>query len=376
MLHRWLGIAIGLLLAMQGLTGALLVFHREFDQAGVALHDGASLPASELFGIATRTAGHRIERLNSSGDDPRLIEARFVDAAGAPRMLLMEASTGRVVGEREREPETPFTGSAWRWVMRLHVALTMGLYGELAIGLAGIVLFTMIVSGLCIAWPRRRMWRAIFAVSAWKSSVQKFYGWHRAVGLVASLPIAVYTVTGLYMVFDHSIAPLVGVQSPYTAVAGHTMVEAGAAGPEPAIGPDEALTIAREEFPGGRLVSLIPPAGNPGHYVVRLRQPGDPRSWAGRATVMLDGETGFVLARYNPREVGAWGWIDDRVYPLHTGEMGGFTGRLLTVLAGLAPPTFFVTGILLWWRKGASKRRKRASKAVAGAPPLTPQPPG
>src|SRR3546814_20743677 len=109
------------------------------------------------------------------------------------------------------------------------------------------------------------------------------------------------------MVFDHSIAPLVGVQSPYTAVAGHTMVEAGAAGPEPAIGPDEALTIAREEFPGGRLVSLIPPAGTQGHYVVRLRQPGDPHSWAGRGTVMLDGETGIVLDRYTPREGGATG---------------------------------------------------------------------
>ena len=96
-------------------------------------------------------------------------------------------ASGQVVGTRERNPTSPFTGSGWRWVYLVHMSLMMGTPGRTLIGASGLFLFVTLLIGLFLAWPKRHAWRAAFAFSKWRSAVQQFYGWHRAAGARSAL---------------------------------------------------------------------------------------------------------------------------------------------------------------------------------------------
>ena len=48
-LHLWLGLCVGLFWAIQGLTGALLVFHREADRLALPAPDGGPMASLDLI---------------------------------------------------------------------------------------------------------------------------------------------------------------------------------------------------------------------------------------------------------------------------------------------------------------------------------------
>jgi uncharacterized iron-regulated membrane protein len=49
----------------------------------------------------------------------------------------------------------------------------------------------------------------------------------------------------------------------------------------------------------------------------------------------------------------------------HNGGMLGLPGRILNIAAGLILASLFPTGLYIWWRKRASRVRRRA---LAGQP--------
>lgn len=361
-IHLWLGIIIGFVWALQGLTGALLVFHREVDRiGGAALTDGPMLPPSRLIAAAEAAAGQPIQRLTAVGDDLRLVEARYNDSANEPQALQLDAATGRVVGTRERNPTSPFTGSGWRWVYLVHMSLMMGTPGRTLIGASGLFLFLTLLIGLLLAWPKRHAWRAAFAFSKWRSTVQQFYGWHRAAGLVFALPLIALALTGTYQAFASKIAPALGRFFPYEPMAtmGHQMGRGETHEAHAGISPDAALAIARTRYPEGRFMNLELPVEHPAHYSVRFTLEDELRSWSGRATVQIDPHDGTILATYDPRSAPVLNRLDDAAYPVHKGEAAGLFGRILVFLAGLVLPALYVTGLFLWFRKRALKAKTK-----------------
>lgn len=382
-IHLWLGLTIGLFWAIQGLTGALLVFHREFDRIGAStLTDAPMAQPTKLIMAAQDAAGQPIQRLTVVSYDLRLVEARYNDSAGQPQAIQIDAATGRIVGTRERSPETPFTGSGWRWIYLVHMSLMAGTVGRTAIGISGLFLAITLSVGLAVAWPKRRAWRAAFSYAKWKSAPQRHYGWHRAVGLLVALPLFVMAVTGSYQAFASRVAPMLGRMFAYYPMAtmGHQMgrgethaveMNMGMADGMPGdhaahmehaaqmgISPDDALTIAQKRFPSGKFMNLELPVEHPHYYSVRFTLAGELRRWSGRATVHVDPRDGAIMAVYDPRVAPMLNRIDDAAYPVHMGEAGGLAGRLLVAFAGLSLPLFFVTGLLLWLRKHRYKKTK------------------
>lgn len=52
------------------------------------------------------------------------------------------------------------------------------------------------------------------------------------------------------------------------------------------------------------------------------------------------------------------------IFPTHTGDIAGATGRLLMFVSGLAPLVLFVTGLCVWFYK----RRQRSGSASVAVP--------
>lgn len=363
--HLWLGLVIGLLWSIQGLTGSLLVFHRELDRAGLALTDGPMLPPSALIHAAETATGRPVQRLTAIGTDLRVIDAHYDDAAGRPQAILLDGATGRVVGHRERDPASPFSASGWRWIYIVHMSLMAGPTGRLFLGVSGLFLFASLVSGLIVGWPHRRAWAMAFSPVRWKSLPQKLYGWHRMIGVVMAIPLILLALTGAYMTFDKTIAPALGRVFAYQPLA--MMAHQAHADPKAhhhaAIDPDQAYAIARQRFPQGRFMNVELPIEHAGYYSIRFTLPEELRRWSGRALVRVDATTGRVTASYDPARAPLLNRIDDAAYPTHMGEAAGLPGRILAFLAGLALPLLYGVGLALWFRK----RRK----APAARPALS-----
>lgn len=364
-LHRWIGLAMGILWIAQGLTGCVLVFEPELQRASLPpLRQGPMASLTLIARNVAETAGaevHRIKVLDRQGD---LLGAEYEDRAGVWHLVFVEAATGRPLETIGRDPKVPSRANVWRWLYTFHVTLLSGSPGRVLIGISGLVLVSSILMGLGIGWPRRGSWKAVLDAGRWRTPSQKLYGWHRATGLGFAVLLIVLALTGVYMVFqvqvDSFAARALPFHSPYAAKRAPTM-------PLVHIAPQTAYRVAQGLFPAARFESIVLPTSNQPVYTVRLRQPGESRVWIGTTSVVIDPATGRVLDRYDALHAPFANRMSDAAYPGHTGEILGLPGRLLVLLSGLSLSILGALGLAAWWRKQSHGRSSRA-RAKAGSP--------
>ncbi|PKB13280.1 putative iron-regulated membrane protein [Novosphingobium kunmingense] len=345
--HLWLGVSLGGLWALQGLTGAMLVFHRDLDRAGLAAVSGPPRPLDELVAVAARAMDGEPESIGHYYPDGSILGVTFGDAATDRRTVLIEAASGRILGLRERSPVSPAGGNFWRWVYHVHHSLLLGERGEWLLGLSGLLLLTMAGSGAWLGWPRRGQWRAAYSAGRWRTRVQKLFGWHRAIGLAAALALMLLAASGAMMDFGKPLRAWAerhaGYQPPYRPRPG--------ALPERTIGADRALALALTALPDAALTSIGLPTPKSPVYLVRLRRPAERRTWSGTSLVVVDAGSGRILAAYDAASGPLANRILDSAFPVHSGEVASLPGRILVFLTGLSLPVLYLTGLWAWLRR-------------------------
>ncbi|PWB80387.1 MAG: hypothetical protein C3F11_18050 [Methylocystaceae bacterium] len=112
---------------------------------------------------------------------------------------------------------------------------------------------------------------------------------------------------------------------------------------------DEALAIAARRFPDGRVYAFVPPQPQNGSYAVYQLFP---IGWGfeGRRTIYVDRFRGDVLHVNDPLSGDGDGFIAWQ-WPLHSGYVLGWPGRIAVFLFGLSWPLVFVTGVIRWLQK-------------------------
>jgi uncharacterized iron-regulated membrane protein len=351
-IHLWLGLTLGLLWAVQGLTGALLVFHREEDRfIGLPASGGPPAPIDSIVASAEAvTNGAPIVRFAIADGRRDRINVFYAHGESSDhlRAVVIDASTAQVLAMRDMHPTTPFAGAPNEWIDMLHMALLGGHRGEIFIAFSGLFLLSATLIGLYIAWPSWRSWKFVLAYKRWRTADQRLYGWHRAAGLCAALFFAVLACTGACMNLDDPVQTMAmhlgDYRMPYRAIPVQEL-------PSKMISPGEALSSAQRSFSGAPWVRLFMPTPAEPVYFIRFLQKGENREWLGKSAVVIDPVTGRVLDRYDAITV-PWTnrWID-AAFPLHNGELLGLPGRIAVLLAGLALPALYVTGVWRWWRR-------------------------
>ncbi|WP_409574812.1 PepSY domain-containing protein [Sphingopyxis sp. PET50] len=111
-------------------------------------------------------------------------------------------------------------------------------------------------------------------------------------------------------------------------------------------------------MPGSSLTSVGWPTPGDATYSVRVRAPGEIRRDWGASVVLVDANTGGIRGVFPIGEAAPSRRFMMALFPIHTGEAGGFVGRLLSIAIGLWLITMIVAGCLLW----AKRRKARAGK--------------
>src|SRR5215213_9602668 len=195
-LHTYVGLSIGLLLALIGLTGSLIVFGDELDEwlnPGILKVEPRTATASAqsmLDAVRAAYPNEKLARVRLPREAHDSAELCF-ETRREPRCVYVNPYTAAVLGERV--PAHSFKGR----VVSLHRRLLSGEIGETIIGVCGLLLLTLSLSGLVLWWPGPRRLRIKRGAGRYRTS----FDLHRAVGICALLFLAISGATGAAMVF-------------------------------------------------------------------------------------------------------------------------------------------------------------------------------
>src|SRR5262247_957355 len=295
-IHLWAGLIMGPLVLVLGLSGAVLVFRAELQEAmdGPPALDAARAPASSLDAVVRAalvshpTGEVRALRLPARPDRPYRVELY----AGERRLdVAVDPHTMRVVGARA--PERSILAA----VQSLHGAFHAGRPGAVLVGLLGLGLFVESVTGLWLYGPLVvRRWRP------WRRRPGRSL--HRLVGAVSLVVGVIVGLTGALLALASAFAVAGAAPLPVPPGTGLASLDALAARADAAL-------------PGGRISAVVAGADHAVRVEKRL-----PRNGTGEreAWVLVDRHTRTILAvEIDPRRAGAW----DVVRSLHAGDFAG-----------------------------------------------------
>ncbi len=349
--HLWLGLGLGGLFVLLGLTGSILVFYPELD---ALLHpevraEGARLPEWDRA-LATVRAAYPDKqgpwRFEVTGR-PGAIPARYYDPPERigndfrPMMIWLSPDGGRVV-RRDYWGEYAMT-----FIYDLHYRLLLGQTGGTVLGWLGFALLALLLSGLWAWWPRGS-WRKALRLKRGASAQRTLRDWHKLAGLSGLGFLVILTVTGIMLELQgetRTAIAAVGLPVDPDLQDHEALAKTGR---DQVIAPSQAIHAARLALPGARLAWIETPHAMGGHYRMRMQVDGDPSPRFPHSFVWIDAASGKVSAVQDARKAGTGSVIEGWIHPLHDGSAGGLAGRLLTTVSGLIPLFLFVSGWLRW----------------------------
>ena len=396
-IHWFLGITAGLVLAVVGVTGAMLSFEHDLLKAmnagvmTVPASGRAPLAPDELLArIATAEPTKTITSLTLSsapGDSARVGFAPPANAQPGPG--------GRVRGENRYVD--PYSGELlgqprgegfFRTTMQIHRWLAADDVGKQIVGASTVALVFFCLSGLYLRWPRRwRDWRAWLRLD-WALKGRSFlWHLHSIVGTWVVVAYLVMALTGLFWSYEWYRSGLYAITgTPVPAQRGGPPAGGDAKPPSargdrserrgnPAAGDGTAQAAAAPTdvaaafaafdaaVPARSTLTLRVPTA-PGQPLEFTYQDPDPPHERANNRLVLDAATLAVSAheRYDDKPAGQK--IMASILPLHSGSFFGLPGLLLFAVASLTMPLFTISGWMLYLDR---RKKKRAVLIAAGS---------
>ncbi|NHZ92839.1 PepSY domain-containing protein [Massilia sp. CCM 8733] len=386
-IHLWAGLIFGTILVVLGLTGSALAWMHELDvllnPTLLQVAPPPGLAQGSPIRVAPATVQAAIERLLADPLYGRPSQLMLPERAGDVfvawyRDPKQQASTWNVAVSRQvmLDPATLLVTGERTWggfglsrpqlmstLFHIHRYLVAGDTGKTVIGVTGVALLLLSLTGIVLWWPR-------MTASAIRGALTVRHGgnWprfnfqlHRAGGFFAAPVLLVLAVSGVYFNMPQWVLPVVGAVA--TLAPNGKAVNRSAPDAAP-IAPHDAMAAAQAQFPQARVSRVAMPAKPGQPYEIRLRQPDEVRAGDGATRVSVDAGDGKVLRTVDPLRAPAGDRLLSWMFPLHTGEAFGVAGRTFISLFGIVPLMFFVTGLVIWIKLHRPKKRKARAAAA------------
>lgn len=349
LLHRWTGGLVGLVLAVIGLSGTVLLWEDSWILLDGANDAPASSPAklAKAIEVAVETAPG-LSRITFASEEIGLHQAIYLDGSGA-----YIAQDGTVMDRWSGIWERPEL-----WLFDLHHYLLMGEAGKTITGVLGLLLLAFTITGAILWWRTRRTFR--FRLWPTRYTASAIVRHHRDLGVVASPLLLIAAATGTMMVFPAISSVLLSPIAPADA--------------EPELPNDLAsvsestdwaavVTNAQSVYPSSAVRRLMMPAAPGQPIAIRFRQDFE---WTpnGRSYAWVAPGTGTIVAKDNPAIADAASAVVEKFYPIHAAKVGGLLWRIPMTIAGLA---LVLLGLFASWSFWSGKFGRRSPNVLRPA---------
>ncbi|MBB2962241.1 PepSY-associated TM helix domain-containing protein [Methylobacterium sp. R2-1] len=381
-LHWALGLTAGLVLALMGVTGALMSYedaitalaNRDRVQVAAAQDRPPLAPSALAARIEAQLQGQRVAALTLSGNPVQSAVARFArNRAGGerPSPVYADPNDGTVLGPVRLEAFFGTVRALHRWLLLPGEGKG---WGRTITGACAIALLIFLGSGLYLRWPGRHGWRVWLRPNLARPGRARWWSLHAVAGTWLLPVYAVTALSGLWWSYEGyragatwlltgQVTGQVTGPAPKERSAGRSADRTpDRSAPEGA----PAIDTAWADFSAthaAALATLTLPG--PEAAAIRIRWYAPDATLRNEAT--YDARTGAPLNDQRAAESGLGQRIADNMLEVHRGRFFGAPAALLFCLAALALPGFFATGLTLYALRRRTGRRRAPDRSARPA---------
>lgn len=365
--HRWTGLALGLFLSLQALTGTLLLFRAELDRlvhpALIVTPQAEREPVEAMLSaLAHRLPEHSLSRIHFPEATDQAILVRLKAKEGGERYLAaVDPYTARVVRH----------GGVWSWpteaLFLLHNEFLSGKTGHQLVGILGLSLIVLLITGPIIWWPGHKRIRKGLSVTFKNGPNRGFRELHRAAGALSAAILLLSGSTGVLMVWQVQVRQAARSVWPIIEKPAPKVPEATAA---PFLPLDRLIRKAQADYGPTRLQQLRFSGKDERIVAVYLAAEMHGRPEASKQ-VWFDRSTGEDLGHHVAGALPPANEVLDWAFTIHTGKFPMSFGRLVLFPAGVVLIGLTLTGAWMWYgrhRQLKSRRRKPVPKQKVHRP--------
>ncbi|WP_057939310.1 PepSY-associated TM helix domain-containing protein [Algoriphagus resistens] len=357
--HQWIGLYVGIVIAALSLTGAVAVFIPEIDsllERGYELKETGDsyVPMNGIISqVQLENPGFRVlgAMPPAKSSDPLIMDIFYEAGAKDSQRIqvFINPYTGEILGQKSH------TNSLSNYLRQIHVRLMDAWWGRQIVGLAGIGLFILCITGLLIYG--QFMKNQLFGAIRKKNLRILMADWHKMVGMAALLFNLMIAGTGAWLGLQPILIKAFNIKAPNTFVRTEKI-----SSPEIDIDQEydfwKAVEVAKAQIPEFTPTQFIPSKngsntievkGDAGHL------PFEPHI----SKVVLDKTSLKILDVYDIREQA----FTDKFYyvqeGLHFGRFGGIFLKIAYALLAITSGVLSITGFFIYLIR---KRKTAAEK--------------
>ncbi|CAN7709314.1 sulfite reductase flavoprotein subunit alpha [Variovorax sp. LjRoot84] len=368
-IHWFIGITAGTVLAVIGLSGAVLSFRAEIvDLLNPALHrvpaQAAAMPlvpAALLDQLQAAEPGRRVLTLTLYAEPGRPARVNFAPPPGERRgeTRLVDPFSAALLPEPRGDAFFEFVESLHRWLLMPRDT------GKPVTGTLAAALLVLALSGLYLRWPRRPLaWRSWLRIDFAQSGRVFLWNLHAVAGTIALLAYLVSGLTGIYWAFD-GVRSLVDDAAGVGRAARTQRMQGSSANAAAPVRLDlQRVWLSFQQTIGGdwSQVTLRLPARNASQVEATYLRAA-PEHERARNRLYLHAATGEASQHERYADKPLAGRLVNSIYPLHMGTYWGLPGRILMMLASLGLVLFAITGWMLYLGRRRTSQAVRAERA-------------
>jgi uncharacterized iron-regulated membrane protein len=356
-MHLVIGAAVGVVIFVIALTGTMLAFRPQIEDAFERRVRMVDVPKDaqrqSLNTLVTAAAeakpDAKINSVTLKADPHASVMVNF----GSEGALYVDPYSGKILWKRQGAHAFMDQVESWhRWLgMKKPV-------GHQIKGAVNIAFLVMIISGAYLWWPKSWNWpgiRNIVLFNPQATGKARDWNWHNVIGLWCAPVLIVISLTGLFMSYQWASGlafKFVGARPPAAAERFSSVSLAQIQG----IDLDAVFRTAGIQAPDWKTMALR--FGKPNAPVTMMVQEKSSPYPTPRSVMKVDPATAQVLSWEPLAGQDKARRMQMFVRYLHTGEVYGILGQTIMLIGALGALVLVWTGLSMAWQRFIGSRRR------------------